>query len=242
MKNLLTILFALVVSLCQGQLQTLTAVNTTVGSGGVVQFNNFAELGQKSNNKVEYGEVSGNCFWKKDWTPAILVLHSGKAVKLKNVKLNFYSNDVHYLDPKGNELIAQSKINKVIFLEPSDSTKTAGIFVFELGFKINEKDFFAQVLNEGKVQLLKRVNVIVFKGEKDPMASSNRELKFLSNDFYYLNKGGDLRSLKKINKKSISELITITHDDEIWLTNSQNRLKNEGDVIAFLNHWNSSPR
>jgi len=242
MKNLLTTLFLSGALLCQGQLQSLTAVNTTVGSGGVVQFNNFAELGQKDSNKIEYSDVSGNCFWKKDWTPAILVLRNGKTVKLKNVKLNFYSNDVHYLDAKGNELIAQSKINKVIFTEPTDSLKIAGLFLFEPGYKVKSTDFFVQVLSEGKVQLLKRVEVKIIKRDNGPMQADRVDLKFLSDESYYLGRDGNMLPLRKISKKNISDLIKVTPEDEKWLTDSQNKLKNEEDAIAFLNYYNSSVR
>jgi hypothetical protein len=242
MKNLMTTFFVFGALLSQGQLQTLTAVNTTVGSGGVVQFNNFAELGQKDNNKIAYSDVAGNCFWKKEWTPAVLVLRSGKTVKLKNVKLNFYSNDVHYLDAKGSELIAQSKINKVIFTDPTDSLKTAGIFRFEPGHKIKGTDFFVQVFNEGKVQLLKRVEVKIIKRDSSPMQADRVDLKFLSDESYYLGRDGNLLPLKKISKKNIFELIKVTSEDAKWLTDSQNKLKNEEDAIAFLNYYNSSAR
>jgi hypothetical protein len=208
----------------------------------VVQFNNFAELGQKDSNKIEYGDVAGNCFWKKEWTPAVLVLRNGKTVKLKNVKLNFYSNDIHYLDNKGNELIAQTKINRVIFYEPTDSLRTSGIFLFEPGFKIKGGDFYVQVLNQGKVQLLKRVEVKIMKRDSGPMQADRLDLKFLSDEFYYFGKDGNLLPLKKINKKNISELIKITPDDEKWLTDSQSKLKSEEELIAFLNYRNGSTK
>lgn len=238
----MTILLAFGVSFCHGQLQTLTAVNTTIGSGGVVQFNNFAELGQKNSSKIEYSEITGNCFWKSEWTPAMLVLLSGKTIKLKNVKLNFYSNDVHYLDKAGSELIAQTRINKVVFFEPTDSVKISGVFVFKLGFKIKKADFFAQKLNEGKLQLLKRAEVTILKRDDGPMAANNPGFKFFTNKFYYLEKDGDLLPLRNISKKNISALIKITPEDETWLISSKNKLRNEDDLVAFLNYYNGSTR
>lgn len=222
---------------CPAQMQSLTAAATGVGATGFVQFNNFGELGQKNNVRVDYNDVEGNCFWKKDWLPAMLILKNGKAVKLKYVKLNFFSNEVHYLDNTGKELIAQTKISKLIFVEPSDSLKASGVFQFEPGFKINKPDFFVQVLNEGELRLLKRVEVAIAKRDNGPMINNNLDLKFRSEDFYYLGKEENLIPVK-LNKKSIASLITIDTQDETWLTKLHNKLKGEKDVLAFLDYYN----
>jgi hypothetical protein len=236
--NSLTLgLLALNSSFCFAQMQSISAANTTVGSTGIVQFNNFAELGQKSNTKIEYSDVQGNCFWQKEWYPAMLVLKSG-TFKLKQVKLNFYTNDVHYLDASGRELIAQSKINKVVFLEPKDSLKTAAVFVHERGYQVKQSDFFAQLLCDGKIQLLKSVEMEIKKRDNGPLMNTNADLRFSSQEHYYLNKAATLLPLRKINKKNLSTLIEITPDDESWLVKNENKLKNEGDAIAFFEYYN----
>jgi len=95
---------------CNAQQQTLDLANTTVGSMGYVRFNNYAALGQKNEDNLDYSEIRGNCFWDNEWSPALLILKNGKGVKLNKVKLNFYTNNVHYLDNKGGELVAQNTL------------------------------------------------------------------------------------------------------------------------------------
>lgn len=221
----------------QAQLQDFNAVNSTVGSGGVVQFNNFAELGQKSTYKLDYSDVRGNCFWDKDWNQAILLLSSNKAVKLSRVKLNFYTNEVHYIDNTGKELIAQNGIKKIIFYDRKDTSKVAAVFQFLFGFKIGNVDSYAQVLNDGKIQLLKRTEVILVKKDFDQMAGKS-ELKFISEFHYYISEKQNVSPLKNINKTNLFSIIKLLKEDEAWLKENKNKLKNEAQVISFLVHRN----
>src|SRR5215831_11693837 len=116
--RLSVLVFCLYISkFCQGQLQSFEYANTTIASGGFIRFNNYAALGQKYDDKIDYSEVRGSCFWDSEWNPAILILKSGKGFKLRSAKLNLYTNDIHYLDNKGIELIAQNKVENIVFYD-----------------------------------------------------------------------------------------------------------------------------
>jgi len=239
MRLLLILLYLGICLVCEAQLQTLDAASSTVGSGGYVRFNNYAELGQKNADKLDYSEIRGSCFWDSEWNPAILILKSGKGIKLHQVKLNFKTNDVHYIDNKGTELVAQSGIQKILFFDRNDTTKLKAVFQSLAGFKIKDVDVFAELLAEGKTEFLKRTEVTLIKKDNDPMLG-RPDLRFVSEVHYYITENGSVSRLKSINKANLFVILKPTNDDETWLKTNKVKLKNEADVIAFLAHRNSN--
>ena len=223
---------------CEAQLQTFDYANSTVGSGGFVRFNNYGELGQKNSDKLDYADVRGNCFWDKEWNPAILILKNGKGVKIKKVKLNFYTNDIHYVDDRGTELVAQNGINKIVFFDRKDTTKVLAVFEGIAGFKIKDTDAFVQLLVEGRIQLMKRTEVTMIKKDNGPMMD-NPDFKFLSEVVYYLKQDGSISNLKTISKTNLFSILKPMDEDETWLKTNKNKLKTETDVISFLMYRNS---
>ncbi len=226
--------------ICQGQLQTFEYANTTIGSGGFVRFNNFAALGQKNEDKVDYSDVRGSCFWDNEWNPAILILKSGKGFKLQSVKLNFYTNDIHYLDNKGTELVAQSSVKNIVFFDRNDTTKLKAVFQHLEGFKVKEVDSYAQLLVEGKTQFLKRKEVKLIKN-KDTMLD-HPDLKFVSDTYYYIEDSGNTIHLKNLNRESLLSVIKTTEEDETWLKANKNKLKNEAEITSFLTYRNATKK
>jgi len=237
MRLSVIIFFFFAATFCRAQLQSFEYANTTIGSGGFVRFNNFAELGQKSDNKVDYSEVRGSCFWDSEWNPAILIVKSGQGFKLRSAKLNLYTNDIHYLDNKGVELVAQNKVQNIIFFDRKDTTKLKAVFQHLAGFKIKDVDFYAQLLVEGKIQFLKRKEIKLSKN-KDTMLD-HPDLRFTSEVYYYIEENGNLTHLKGISKENLFSIIKTTQEDEDWLKANKNKLKNEAEIIAFLTNRNS---
>jgi hypothetical protein len=231
------ILFFYPAIFCQAQLQSFEITSPMNPTGGIVRFNNYAALGQKNNDKVDYSEVRGNCFWESEWNPAILIVKGGKAFKLQSAKLNLYTNDIHYLDNKGNELVAQNKVQNIVFYDRKDTTKLKAVFQHLAGFKIKDTDFYAQLLVEGKTQFFKRKEVKLSKS-KDVMLD-HPDLRFNSEVHYYIEENGNLTLLKSISKENLFSIINAREEDEDWLKVNKNKLKNETDVIAFLTHRNS---
>jgi hypothetical protein len=230
----------LCVSVCQAQLQTFEYANSTIASNGFVRFNNNAELGQKKEDGFDYSDVRGTCFWDNEWNPAILIMKSGKAFKLNNVKLNFYTNEIHYLDNRGTELVTQNNVKNIVFYDRKDTVKLKGVFKRIDGFKIKDVDSFAQLLVEGKTRLLKRKEVKLIKS-KDAMLD-HPDLKFVSDTFYYVEENGNTINLKNTNKESLFAIIKTTDTDEAWLKENKNKLKSEADIVSFLTYRNAEKK
>lgn len=220
-----------------GQMSSIDYLPTS-GAGGITRFNNYPALGKKVTEKLEYSEIKGNCFSDGEWNAALLVLKNGSNVKLKNVKLNLYTNDIHYLDNTGAELVALIGATKVIFFDKKDTTKVTSLFQWFTNVSEQRKAFFGQVLAGSEIQLVKQFNISLAK-EVDPVTSKS-EYRFKTVTNYFILDRGSASPLKSINKNSVLSIIKPTKEIEEWLQANKNKLKNEADAIAFITFCNSS--
>jgi len=209
-----------------------------IASGGAIRFNNYSALSSKVGELVDYSEIKGKCFWNDDWSPAILVMKIGGAVKLKKVKVNLYSNDIHYKNDAGAEFVTQLGIVKVLMLSPGDTTKIAAIFQSLTGLYGTSEQSFGQVLNDGKTQLIKKVTVKLDK-RTDPVTSKS-EYQFNSFTNYYILENGNATLMRSINKTSLLSILKATNAADEWLKANKNKLKSEADAIAFLDYYNGT--
>ncbi len=234
--RVLLILFFFVTAISQAQVQSVD--NYSLGAGGATRFNNYPALGEKIEEKLNYSEIMGNCFWGEDWNPALLVLKKGGSVKLKKVKLNLYTNDIHYTDNTGAELIASTKITEVLFYDRTDTAKISSMFKWFAAFAFHDKESFIQVLNEGKIQLLKNYTVLLNK-EYDPI-NTRSEYRFTTHVNYFLLEEGKIEPVKSLNKSELFSLLKPAKEQEVWLKTNKNRLRNEANAIEFLSYLNHS--
>ncbi len=221
---------------CHGQIQSID--NFAPGAGGVTRFNNYPALGKKIVEKLEYSEIRGNCFWDSEWNAALLILKKGNNVKLKNVKLNLYTNDIHYLDNTGAELVAAAGTTNVIFFDKKDTTKVSAIFQSFSNLTEKNKESFGQVMAGGEIKLVKNYKVSLSK-EFDPV-NSHSEYRFSTVTDYLIIDHRNVSHLKSINKAAILAIIKPTNEQEEWLHSHKNKLKNEADAIAFITFCNGN--
>ena len=211
-----------------------------IGGNGFIRFNDDSGLMNKAGQPLEYSDVTGECFWDKQWRPAILILKGGNGVKLKRVRLNFYTSNVHYIDKNGNELTTiKGLVNRIVFYDREDTTKLSAVFKSYAGF--NNSQSYIQILNEGKVQLCKVNDVTLKKKNYDPMVGRD-EFKFVSLVKYFINDNGVMTQLKGFRKSNVQSIIPSTPEIESWLSANNNKLKNEDEVLSFLEFYNSSKK
>ncbi len=229
--RILTVIFCL--SFALGQAQDLSLV-TPFG----VRFVNYFPS-NKSAEKMTYSDIKGSCFSNKEWSPAILVLKVGQPIRLKKVKMNFYTNEVQYQDDSGKEFVALNGITMVIMINRNDTTKVGGIFRSLASLRINTTEGFAQVLNEGKTRLIKRNTTSIVK-ETDPFSHEPQQI-FTSLIEYYIGiYSQDAVPLKTLSKASVLSIVKPTPEHEQWLKTNKNKLKSEADIAAYFTFLNKS--
>ncbi len=153
------------------------------------------------------------------------------------MKLNLYTNDIHYLDDKGVELVAQCRAKNIVFFQRNDTTKLLAVFQRLDGFKIKDIDSYGQLLVDGKFKLLKRKEVRLTKS-KDTMLD-HPDLRFQSEINYFIDENGTVSLLKSISKVNLFSILTSTEEDEAWLKANKNKIKNELELMAYLAYRNA---
>jgi len=208
-----------------------------IGANGVVRFNDPSLMGEKKGAKIDYSDVRGSCFLDAKWCPGIVRLRSKAEIKFSKLRLNLYTNDIHYLDLAGYEMAADSKaVEYISVFDRDDSTKiVSGLKKYILDGK---ESFFLE-LNQGRVVLLKRIVVTLFKGEYDVSRAKN-DFRFVRKADYFLKNETQILPLRDLSKGSLSAYIPLSEKSDSWLMTKKNKLKTEANIIEFLNYANST--
>lgn len=188
---------------------------------------------------MKYADISGTPFVFGDWRKATIYdlgLHPIATIK---VKYNSYSDQIHFLDEKETELVANKDIIKKVILL-NDSIDGSKEIVLEKGFtdskSILSVNRFVQVLNDGKVQLFKQNTTKII--QKDSLFATLKVNTFSENKFYFLKYTPT--SVEKLRKLDQSELYALLPNKAIIeaYSKKKSKLKNEKDFIDFLNFYN----
>lgn len=212
----------------------------THGNYGAVKVYDPSAIGSKRVTVINYGDMHGSPFWNDKWAPALLYLNRGTIVKLKQVKMNLYTQEVHYLDNNGAELAAETGlVSKVVFLKAEDSTKVLSVFEARPDYTDNNGKAYFQVLDTGKVQLL-LLQKILRRQENYNALSGKWESGFFSKYHYAISNNGRITPLTALNSNTIAAAIPADTVSKEWLRQNRNKLKNEAEVISFLDFYNGT--
>jgi len=202
-----------------------------------VRETNLTGLGNKPESNLDYNDITGSAFWDDKWHKAIIVCGQNRIFTVQKVKLNLYSNDVNYIDDKGKEMIVSNVVNKVLFYSEEDSTKPSAVFEKFSSLEGAENTGFYQSLNTGNTRLLKLTTVKIENGF-DPLIGKSTH-RFSSKYNYCIYFNNTINALYKLNKDNIFKVINPSDEIKAWLKVNDNQLKNEAQVVKFLQYYNA---
>ena len=84
----------------------------------------------------------------------------------------------------------------------------------------------------------KHTKVILHKGDYDPLRGK-ADTSYDSEVEYFIKHDDNFSKLKALNKNSVLSALKPTQETDQWLSTNKNKLKNESDVLAFLNFYNT---
>jgi hypothetical protein len=169
-------------------LQSLFAqVGGTVVSGGGVAVNNFSpppvHLQDVFSTAVQPkgpSGIEGSPFIMDDWLLANLTLFDGRIADSLYIRLNAFTNKIHFKDEKGEELEARIKIDEIKIIDENPAWHG---LIFRTGYSGDMNSFF-QVLADGKrIQLLKKIMIV--KWETRALGEENRKSFQQEEELYY---------------------------------------------------------
>ncbi len=232
------LLFGFFSSRAQSQSMEIGDPGSVGGNYGTVRYYDPSTIGQKG-APLSYADISGSPFWDDKWKPAFLFLRAGNTLKLKNVKLNLYTNDVHYLDNDGKEWAAETgSVQKLILLNEKDTNRIASVFEAFADIKDKSKIAYYKVLNNGKFRLLEMRRSYINTSQYDALQGKSVSSFFLKSS-YAITDSISTQPVKALNRNNILPLVYPAYGLEQWLLQSGNKLNTEKEVIAFLDYVNS---
>ena len=181
--------------------------------------------------------VSGTPYFKNEWMNGLVVFPDNKEQKNVPIKIDLYSNEIHYLDPTGLERVALNTIKEIIL---SDSTKAVNYrFIHFTGMPkaVGLKEGWYLWLHTGNASLYKYFNKTIT--ESKPYSSSTVEQSMKTTETYLVHYNNTLLEIKKIkdapsvlaNKKAELEEFLKTRDDK--------SLSMDDRMTALIAYYNS---
>jgi hypothetical protein len=219
----------------------------------------FVELGPVQNNRdafssvtvygsnglkqiVPYSEITGSAFWQDDWSKAYLYGQGDTFLGIYKARLNFVTNELHYLDRTGSERATlPGTLTKIVFMKNTDSTAIATVFranIGDISKRASCRKCFFQELNQGDVKLLKIANRVL--KTKDSLFGTVKKFFFYDEVEYYLQYNEKFEKIKKLNKENLFLLLPNSSSYSSWINEQKLQFKKEKDFIYFINYYNSA--
>jgi len=226
-----------VILLCSStiSLQAQKTVDVTEGNTSAMSPAFFSVVGGEPFVFAKFAKiVDGTLYFSDEWMKGNVVVNGDNQYSGVYLKLDLYNNDVHYRDPKGNEMVASTPIQRLILFDSSAQL----VFNFINGQYINAaspgKGWY-QLLAEGKASVFKQIKKQVT--ENKPYGSATIERSVHTSFQYYALYNGNFTQIKKF--KEIPDLLS-DKKDEIDKYIKANNLsgKTDDDYITVFNYYN----
>lgn len=122
---------------------------------GKIKYNLGDMMGQPF-NAASYSAVRGSAYLTDSFMNAVIVLNNGKAYTYDKVRLNLYTNRVHFLTPDGKEMVAtEGVVKKLYFFLTPDSTRPVVYSSGYLPVSGVTPYMFLEEMNQGNYAILK---------------------------------------------------------------------------------------
>jgi hypothetical protein len=190
---------------------------------------------------IPYDRIKGSPFWKDEWRTGILYNYQDSVLAKCPVKINLASQQVHFLNLKGQEMVpAGGIVRKVVIHDETDSNRIVTVFhnnISEIREQTKNKDHYVQEMNQGDVQLLRLTVRKVETG--DSLFGTMKRYYFSDVHEYYLRVNNRIEKIKKLNKEEFFALLPAASKFNEWIRKEKLKFRDEADYIRFLDHYNS---
>lgn len=131
---------------------------TNLSMIGKMKFNLGDMMGQPF-TAGNYINVRGSAFLLDSFTSAVVVLNNGKAYSYDKIRLNLYTNQVHFMTPDGKEMIAgDGVVKKIFFFFTADSSRPTVYSSGYLPISGVTPYTFLEEMNQGDYAIVKQTS------------------------------------------------------------------------------------
>ena len=191
-------------------------------------------------NLLSYADIEGSAFWDDKWNPAIVYFSNGAKAKINQAKLNLYTNEIHYLNSMGTELVVDNQgITRLVFLNPKNVTQPIASFAKLMNHTSGNGTVFYKVLNAGVFQLIVLQKQFVKTSPYDPIQGKSITRFYTKKDYAIYNLG-KIMPLDDLNKKSLLNALGEDASFEALVKENKSKLKSENEIVDLLVAYNLS--
>jgi hypothetical protein len=227
----------IVILLCSSTISLLAqkTVDVTEGNTSAMSPSFFSVVGGEPVVFAKFVKiVDGTPYFSDEWMKGNVVINGDSQFSGVYLKLDLYNNEVHYRDPKGNELIASTPMQKLILFDSSSQL----VFNFVNGEYINTNSHLKgwyQLLVEGKASVFKQIKKQM--NENKPYGSATIERSVHTSFQYYALYNGNFIQVKKF--KEIPDILNDKKDEVSKYIGANNlSCKTDDDYRAVFNYYN----
>jgi hypothetical protein len=201
---------------------------------------NPGNTGVGKSKTLSYSEIEGTPFWSEQWNPAIVFFVNGGKAKINQAKLNLNNNEIHYLSNDGTELAVENQgINRLVFLNKKNLTQPIASFAKLINHVTGNGTAYYKILNAGIFQLIVLQSQLVKTSPYDPIQAKSISSFYTKKDYAIYNEG-KMIPLRDLDRSSVLAAIPVNTITADWLNNTKSKLRNEKEVIEYLEQVNLS--
>jgi hypothetical protein len=196
---------------------------------------------------LSYGQIKGDPFWRNEPQMATLIDKDNKVISKNKIKLNLYTNEIHFTNSQGKELVVEPDlVRKIVFHKSDDSPDILAVFENEMDqiVEVNTKaetSSYVQVMNFGDIQLLKHTRKKI--NTADSLFGTLKRYYFGEQVIYFVNdKYGKTERLKKLSQDNVMGILPRSERHSSWISANKINFKKEEDVVRFLDYYNASAK
>ena len=180
-------------------------------------------------NVGRYDRIQGSPYYYDDWQKGSVLASNGQVYE--NVALNF-NGDSHELELKEDDRVRQLILGGYIKVTIPQDTYS-DVFIRGINPKFG-MDLVCVSYNGQKIKLVRNFQI---RKEKYHTTTTTTQ-KFLPTVDYYLVINGQIEGIS-IRKKKIIKILGHEKEAEAFLTQNNNPVKSEKDLIQLLNYYDA---
>lgn len=173
----------------------------------------------------------GSPYFSREFFPGSVTILKGHTYHGLQLKINFHTNEIIFLDEKNNEMVVAQPVERVELITPN------GTKVFRSGFMpINKQDgnTFYEVLDSGNISFLKYTEVSF--SERQPYPNARFVRTYRDRVIYYITRGTEIKTLPK----TIEEMPVMFTGKEAKMAElirkEKLKLKKESDMVQLFRY------
>lgn len=202
----------------------------------------FYVVGGTPFSMAKYANVTeGSPYFKDEWMKGTVIIKSGDQYDNQLLKLDLISNELHYLDSTGQEMITTEKVVEVILKDTLSNKRYRFVYSLAIDVPKSEKPIngWYELLSMGTANLFCRHQKEIEQTRPYGAATYDEAIK--TNNIYFIAYNESFYRIKKI--KDIPDILSDKRTELInYINNKDLSGKSESDYSSLIDYYNSLHR